>query len=126
MIDKAAETTMNRNRSLILAAIPGSNAILSNIARGCGMSRTTISRYAFEDEIVKAAIEDEKQCRIDRLEDRLFQMTSDSDAKIPATFNAVKLALQSIGKDRGYNVEKTLEVINKDINVNIVDDDDED
>lgn len=88
----------------VLNAIEGSGGIIKVIARKCGVTRKAVYVYLDKYPDIKEAYTDEKESLIDLAEGKLFNAVKNGEPW------AIKMVLQTIGKDRGYSERQEHEV----------------
>lgn len=82
----------------------GSGGILANIARRLSVSRGAITQYLNRNPEMVKYIEEEKQSLLDLAELQLIIKLKQGD------FKAIKFFLMSKGKERGYIINKELNI----------------
>lgn len=92
-------TTLSKKK--VRNAITGSMGIYAVIARTCGVSRSTITKFLRKERNIKILqeIEQEKEKILDIGEKKLIELVQNGE------FPAIKFLLSTRGKNRGY-VEK--------------------
>ena len=80
-------------------AVIGSRGIQNEIAKRCGVERSTITNYLTKRPELRILIEQEREKMIDIAEDELDKLIK------CGSFKAIQLLLKTKGKNRGY-VEK--------------------
>lgn len=80
----------------LLAAIPGSNGNISEVARKAGMQRMTAYKLLRENPELQEALEDERESRVDWVEEQLIDRIRNKDTVAMIFF------LKCQGKHRGW------------------------
>ncbi len=81
----------------ILKAVPGTGGLISAIAAKLGVHYRTVLRYRDQHELVRHAIEEEREKILDKAESNLFIKIQEGDEDIS------KWVLARKGKHRGYS-----------------------
>jgi len=102
-ISKKRQQTAER----IVAAIKGSNGLLTLAARKAGLNYSTVWRYSQDFATVKQAMQEAKESMTDFAEGKLFKKIKDGDT------TAIIFYLKTKGRDRGYIEKQEVESLVK-------------
>lgn len=89
----------------VIAAIPGTGGIISEIAKRCGVNRNTITNYAKDNPEIQAAIEQETDTFCDVAENSLLTLVREKNV------SAVIFYLKTKGRHRGYTERMEVQAV---------------
>ena len=88
---------MKPKKESLLEAVQGSRGIISRVSESLGVSWATARKWIDEDKDIKSALEDERDCLLDRAEENILKAVDEGDLQIS------KWVLATLGRFRGFN-----------------------